>query len=231
MRQKKLITFGNFELLDSALKDAAESEGVSESVITERIFTDYFLNTQDSDFRYAFSDILYADADNGVSRCLAFLFSLKHKLSQLTTKSVTDLLHFAWSLELRHKTIINDVADTRVHAIIEKSKCLKDFLIERNGNAILIGNFWNFADIKKEVDIFNSCAEFATYIDIVITWWDRSIPSEFDGVPDVPFYSNKNVLDILYLIFSLSHYPVTPQYRYELGRLIKNLKFESKEKQ
>ena len=222
MKQKKLITLGNFELLDTCLKDAAAAEGVSESTVTEDILTNYFL-AQDKDYRYLVSDVLYKEP-NGVSRTLEQLTLLVHKFSSLTTESVKELLQFAYRCEMRSRTLVTDTTLPQIYVITNRAKRLNEELIKDQDDWLIYGLFDNLAGLKEDVEGFNSCTYFANYIHFCADWWDRPIKNHYSDAPDILISHVTGVYDILSAIFALSNYPNTPENRFELGQIIKKMK-------
>ena len=221
MKQKKMITLGNFELLDACLKDASIVQGLSESVIMESIISDYFLPS-DKDYRELVSEVLYR-SDNGVSLTLEQFTLLVHKVSKIATESITDIMRFASKLELRYRTIISDEKDPLVHALCKRAESIRDLIPKDEWHT------WDLLDTIANIErdkAFNSCSYFAQYMNFVADWWDRSVPNPYDGAPDIQISSIHYVFEILSLIFRLSHYPTTPKYRFELAKILKNLKFK-----
>lgn len=222
MKQKKMITLGNYELLDACLKDVAVAKGVSESAVTEEIFMDYFLSP-DKDYRDLVSNVLYK-GENGVSLTLEQFTLLTHKISSLTTESLTELLRFAYNLEIRYRTRITDPSDPVVNSLVKRARAIKDLIPKREWLDWELIN--DLSSIQTDVEGFNSCSYFAQYIEFVIEWWDRSVPNPHEGAPDIQISSIKYIIEILSLIFRLSHYPTIPETRCGLARVIKNLKFK-----
>lgn len=221
-KQKKLITLNEFELINDLIRDEAQSVGITESEQIERILIQHYLNV-DKDMAFAVRKLLYGD--NGISRCLAYVFSLSNKLTDVPRIHINSLLDFVYGLELRYRTRVEGVNDPRVRQLIDFSGELAD-IVKPVDSFYAYKMFDNIHELEEEIDAFNTGTEFAQVFKIMKQFWDVPIPSKYLGGLDI-YLSNLQIsFDVMRLICEISSYPTYPEYRSELVRILKNFKFE-----
>lgn len=231
---KKVFVFPHLDLINCFLKDEAATTCNIESNIVQELILSHYLNS-DPEISFSIRTYLFND-DEGITKTGKSLFSTFASLPELVDDTVLPLVDYFRRLEQHYPS---DLGKSKIN-LTHLMRCLDDlrdifsYYISKNevtvatddGRTIKLFDLsFEIKSIDELLEVFRSGSNeypldnISHIFDLIIKYW-------YLPLPDGRLLRNFTFMyRLLSEVMSIAKYPSTPEYRFELVKIVKGIYF------